>query len=122
MNGKTLEKEKANLRDEIKAKGYTMYSRDLPIEYQLKRQKLSCIDMINSLLCYQCRGYKKAKDVLEYDMSTAYHSYLREYVECIGEDDVLELIQEQINEIAKIDTDCFTDDEGLSYSAIIWKE
>lgn len=122
MNGKTLEKEKANLRDEIKAKGYTMYSRDLPIEYQLQRQKLSCIDMINSLLCYQCCGYKKAKDVLEYDMSTAYHSYLREYVECLGEDDVLELIQGQIDDIEKIDTGCFTDDEGLSYSNIIWKE
>ena len=122
MNKKRFEEEKATLRDEIKAKGYTMYSRDLPIEYQLKRQKLSCIDMINSLLCYQCCGYKKAKDVLKYDMKIAYHSYLREYVECLGEDTVLELIQEQINDIAKIDTDCFTDNEGLSYSTIIWKE
>lgn len=121
MNDKRFEEAKANLRDEIKAKGYTMYSHNLPIEYRLRREKLSCIDMINSLLCYQCRGYKKAQDVLEYDMNTAYRSYLREYVECMGEDTVLELIQEQINDIEKIDTDCFTDDEGLSYSNIIWK-
>lgn len=122
MNRKNLEKAKATLRDEIKAKGYTMYSHDLPIEYQLKRQKLSCIEMINSLLCLQCRGYKKAKDVLEYDMSTARYSYLREYVECLGENNVLELIQGQIDDIEKIDTDCFADDKKQSYRRIIWKE
>lgn len=121
MNKKRFEEEKATLRNEIKVNGYTMYSHNLPIEYQLRRQKLSCIDMINSLLCYSCRGYKKAQDVLEYDMSTARYSYLREYVECLGENDVLELIQDQINDIEKIDTDCFTDDEGLSYSNIVWK-
>lgn len=122
MNKKKFEEEKATLRNEIKVNGYTMYSHNLPIEYKLRREKLSCIDMINSLLCYSCRGYKKAKDVLEYDMSTAYRSYLREYVECMGEDTVLELIQEQINDIEKIDTDCFIDDEGLSYSSIVWKD
>lgn len=121
MNKKKFEEEKATLRNEIKVNGYTMYSHNLPIEYKLRREKLSCIDMINSLLCYSCRGYKKAKDVLEYDMSTAYRSYLREYVECMGEDTVLELIQEQINDIEKIETDCFIDDEGLSYSSIVWK-
>lgn len=121
MNKKKFEEAKATLRNEIKVNGYTMYSHNLPIEYKLRREKLSCIDMINSLLCYSCRGYKKAKDVLEYDMSTAYRSYLREYVECMGEDAVLELIQDQINDIEKIDTDCFTDDEGLSYSSIVWK-
>ena len=121
MNKKTFEKANASLREEMNAKGYTMCSRDLPIEYKLRRQKLNCIDMINSLLCYQCRGYKKAKDVLDYDMNTAHRSYLREYVECLGEDTVLKLIQEQINDIARIDTDCFVDDEGRSYSSIIWK-
>ena len=122
MNDKTFEKENETLRNEMKAKGYTPYSHDLPIEYRLRRQKLDCIDMINSLLCYSCRGYKKAKDVLDYDTNTAYRSYLKEYMECLGEDTVLKLIQEQINDIARIDTDCFVDDEGLSYSSIIWKD
>lgn len=122
MNEKRFEEAKATLRDELKAKGYTMYSHNLPIEYKLRSEKLNCIDMINSLLCYSCRGYKKAKDVLEYDMNIAYCSYLKEYVDCLGEDTVLKLIQEQINDIARIDTDCFVDDEGLSYSSIIWKD
>lgn len=121
MNKKRFEEEKATLRNEIKVNGYTMYSHNLPIEYQLRREKLSCINMINSLLCYSCRGYKKAQDVLKYDMKIAHHSYLKEYVECMGEDTVLKLIQDQINDIEKIDTDCFTDDEGLSYSNIVWK-
>ena len=122
MNKKKFEEEKATLRNDIHANGYKFYYDDLPTEYKIRRQKLNCIDMINSLLCYQCRGYKKAKDVLEYDMNTAYRSYLKEYVECLGEDTVLKLIQEQINDIARIDADCFVDDEGLSYSSIIWKD
>lgn len=121
MDKKRFEEAKATLRNEIKVNGYTMYSHNLPIEYKLRREKLSCIDMINSLLCYSCRGYKKAQDVLKYDMKIAHRSYLQEYTEHMGEDAVLELIQEQINDIEKIDTDCFTDDEGLSYSNIVWK-
>lgn len=122
MNKKKFEEAKATLRNELKAKGYTPYSHDLPIEYKIRREKLDCIDMINSLLCYSCRGYKKAKDVLEYDTNIARRSYLKEYVDCLGEDTVLKLIQEQINDIARIDADCFVDDEGLSYSSIIWKD
>lgn len=111
MNKKKFEEAKAILRNDIHANGYKFYYDDLPIEYQLRWLKLSCIDRINSLLCYECREYKNAKDVLEYDIHHSRHSYLQEYAEHMGEGAVLELIQEQINDIEKIDTDCFVDDE-----------
>ena len=34
-----------------------------------------CLDMIESILCYDCKGYKTAKDVLDYE-NNAYHNYL----------------------------------------------
>ena len=79
-----------------------------------------CLDMIESILCYDCKGYKTAKDVLDYE-NNAYHNYLSDYIEVLGENRVLELIQNRIDAIDHVVSDVYTDSEGCSYNSIIWK-
>lgn len=89
-------------------------------EQQIRERVLSCIDIINSILAYDCRGYSVAKDVLEYEKN-AYHNYLQDYMDELGEHKVLELIQGQIDSIDTVTTDVFCDSEGVSYNSIKWK-
>ena len=124
MNDKQLKQAKQELREEMNAKGYGWIDGKYikpPREYMLRSKELSCIDMINSILCYNCRGYTNAKKVMAYEQ-TSYHNYLEEYVKLLGMDRVLELIQGQIDSISGVKSNVFIDDEGLSYSSIVWKE
>lgn len=124
MNDKQFEQIKRELRAEMTAKGvgwingtYIKPSK----EYELRTKELDCISMINSILCYSCRGFKDAESVLQYE-EKSYHNYLSDYVKTLGRDKVIILIQDQINSIAEIKDGVFTDNEGLTYSSIIWRE
>lgn len=124
MTDKQLEQKQRELREELKAKGYGWIDGKYikpPTEYELRGTEFSCIDMINSILCYNCRGYKNAEKVLEHE-ENSYRNYLADYVKKLGRSKVVALIQGQIDSIADVDEDVFTDDEGLTYSSIVWKE
>ena len=124
MNDKMLEQKKKELREEMNAKGFGWidgkYIRP-PTEYAIREEELRCIDMINSILCYNCMGYTDAEKVMQYE-ETSYHNYLADYVKVLGRDKVVALIQEQINSINNINISVYTDSEGLTYNSINWKE
>lgn len=124
MNDKQFEQIKRELRAEMIAKGvgwingtYIKPSK----EYELRTRELDCISMINSILCYSCRGFEDAESVLKYEEELP-HNYLADYVKALGRDKVIVLIQDQIDSIAGIKDGVFTDSEGLTYSSIIWKK
>lgn len=124
MTDKQLEQKKYELAAEMASKGYGWVEgkfKKPPEEYVLRRKELYCIGMINSILCYNCKGYTDAEKVLEYEES-AYHNYLSEYVNELGRDKVIALIQGQIDSIRGIKENVFEDDEGLTYNSIVWKE
>lgn len=82
-----------------------------------------CIDMINSTLAYnnfQTRGLS-AEEVMKEDEGKKYQ-YLTKYANILGRDKVVELIQNQMNDIYKVQKGTFTDNEGLTYNSIIWNK
>ena len=122
MTDKQFKQKEKELREEMHKMGVGWIDGKYiapPEEYQLREKELSCINMINSILCYQCKGYTNANDVLEYEEKSPYN-YLSEYVKILGRKKVLGLIQEQIDSIKGIENNVFTDSEGLSYNSIIW--
>lgn len=124
MNDRQLDLKKKELREEMNSKGFGWINGTFhkpPQEYRLRQEELACIDMINSILCYNCKGMTDAAKVLEHEEKSRYN-YLAGYVDVLGREKVVELIQEQINSIADTRDGVFTDSEGLSYSSIIWKE
>ena len=124
MNDKQFEQAKRELRAEMKSHGYGWIDGKYinpPKKYRTREQELFCISMINSILCYSCRGYKDAENVLEHEESS-YYNYLADYVKTLGRNKVIALIKGQIDSIEGVNEDVFTDDEGVTYSSIVWKE
>ena len=122
MTDKQFEQKEKALREEMRSKGFGWIDGNYikpPIEYEMRKQELSCISMINSILCYNCRGCQDANRVLEYE-EKAYHNYLAEYVKLFGREKVIELIQGQIDSIVGVIPNVFTDSEGCSYNSIKW--
>ena len=123
MNDKQLEEAKRALREEIRAIGCGFVDGQYikpPKEYEARIYALRCVDMINSILAYRCRGYT-AEEVMQHE-EQARHNYLAEYVQKLGRAAVGELIDGQIKSISGIAVGTFKDDEGLVYNSIIWKE
>ena len=123
MNRQMREQKEKELRQEMNANGYGWINGNYikpPKEYELRLKELSCISMIDSILCYNCRGWKNAERVLAYEESS-YHNYLAQSVELFGRDKVIELIQGQIDSIESISTNVFTDSEGCTYNSINYK-
>ncbi len=123
MNRQMQEQKKRELRQEIEANGYGWVNGKYikpPEEYRLRDRELSCISMIDSILCYNCRGWQDAERVLKYE-ETSYHNYLADYVDLFGRDKVLELIQGQIDSIDSVSVGVFTDSEGCTYNSINYK-
>lgn len=89
----------------------------LTVHQSKEYKELSCIEMINSILAYHYNDNAQFVLAREY---AARHNYLKEYVDILGEEKVLSLIQNQINDIKTIDENVFTDDEGLHYNSIVW--
>lgn len=124
MTGKQLEQKKEQLRKEMNAEGYGWVNGNYttpPTEYKIRQKILSCVSMINSILCYDCMGYQDAEKVLERE-ENSYHNYLEEYVQMFGRETVIGLIQDQIKSIKRIETGTYTDDEGCCYNTIIYNE
>lgn len=90
-------------------------------EQRRQYEKFLCIGMINSVIAYDWYERQSAKELLDWELNDRYHSYLEEYVEKFGYDEVLALVQGQLDDIVSIERDVFTDNEGLSYNSIIWK-
>ena len=123
MNRQMQEQKKKELREEMNANGYGWIDGKYikpPEEYTLRDRELSCISMIDSILCYNCRGWQDAERVLAYEESSRYN-YLADYVKLFGRDKVVELIQGQIDSIESISVNVYTDSEGLTYNSINYK-
>jgi hypothetical protein len=120
MNDKELKAK----REELRNKGYGWVDGkyiEPPKEHKLLEEELWCIEMINSILCYNCQGYTDAEKVIQYE-EKSHHNYLADYIKVLGRDKVAKLIDEQIKSIKYIKTDVFTDDEGCSYNSIVWND
>jgi hypothetical protein len=77
--------------------------------------------MVNSVLAYFDGAWWDAERVLSWELSREW-SYLAEYVGEFGREFVADIVQGQIDSIARIDRDIMTDGEGLSYNGIVWKD
>ena len=125
MNDVQLKRKRKALLEEMRAKGYGYVAGTYtqpPVKYEKRYKELKCIEMINSILCYNCRGYQNAEDVMQYEETKSYINYLEDYVKVLGRDRVVKLIQEQIDSISGIEESVFVDGEGCTYHSIIWKE
>lgn len=122
----TLRKQKEKeLREEMKALGYGWIngSYNRPPEelgFTKRLSEFSCISMIDSILCYSCKGWQDAEAVMQYEENHPYN-YLADYVAVLGRERVIELIQGQIDDIDYIEEDTLIDNEGIHYSSIVWK-
>lgn len=124
MTDKQLELAKQQLREEMNSKGYGWidgkHIKPSP-ELYLRDRELWCIEMINSILAYQGRGMEDAEAVMQSE-ERRYHNYLAYYVQLLGRDRVVELIQAQIDDIKFVAQNVGTDSEGCTYNSIIWRD
>lgn len=83
-------------------------------------EELSCREMINSCLCYD--GIQSFWD--ECDWRIGDKSYAAPYIKKLGASRVRELVAEQTIDFerATIHLNVFTDDEGLTYNSIQWRD
>lgn len=79
--------------------------------------KKACKSMIESILCYSYPHYIHS----DIKHSVIKDRYLKEYVRDLGEDVVLELIQEVQDSIDYIKVNVYTDCEGVTYNSIVHK-
>lgn len=90
-------------------------------EQKRQYEKFLCIGMINAIIAYDWHEGQPAKDFLDWELNDSYHSYLEEYVNKFGYDEVLALVQGQLDDVKFVERNVFTDSEGLSYNSISWK-
>lgn len=90
-------------------------------EQKRQYEKFLCVGMINSVIAYNWYEGQTAKELLDWELNDRYHSYLEEYVNKFGYDEVFALVQGQLDDVKFVERDVFTDDEGLSYNSITWK-
>lgn len=122
MNKQMQEQKEKELREEMRAHGFGWIDGKYiqpPEEYRLRKEELSCISMIDSILAYGGFGFT-AEQVMK-NQERAYHNYLDQYVKLLGRTKVVELIQGQIDSISSISHGVFTDGEGCTYNSINYK-
>lgn len=123
MTDKQFDKKKQELQAAMNAAGFGWIDGKFiqpPHEYNMRSKELSCISMINSILAYDWHG-DDAEGVMQME-ENAYHNYLAEYVTLFGREKVVELIQGQIDSIRCIKECVHTDNEGVTYNSIVWRE
>lgn len=120
MTDKELEAERKALRDAGANTFVNGKWQEGTPEQQKRAEELSCIDMINSKIAYGDRD-ATAEEILDKDLNSKYHSYLKQYVDKLGRERVLELIQGQLDDIDTVVNGTFTDSEGVTYNSIRWK-
>lgn len=91
-------------------------------EQKRQYEKFMCLRMINSIIAYHWYEGQTAKRLLDWELNDRHHSYLKEYVNKFGYDEVLSLVQDQLDDTKFVERDVFTDGEGVSYNSITWKE
>ena len=105
------------------------YYSDMTDDERKEAETLSALRMINSVLAYLDRGEMGrtgvkmedgAKAVLDAELSRS-TSYLQKYVDSLGYDKVVELIQGQIDDIDTVEKNAWWDDESGYYNSIKWK-
>ena len=74
-----------------------------------------CKGMCESIICYDYG--RTAKEYLERNQQ-----YLGKYVEKLGEEVVLAILQDVIDNVLEIKEDVHTDSEGCTYNSITYKE
>jgi len=98
---------------------------DLSDEERRLYNELSCRSMINSILAYTEIDWKgnrpSAKEIVD-EQDKKYKNYLKSYIDSLGRDRVIELVQEQMDRIENVLWSVDTDSEGLSYNSIRFKE
>lgn len=121
MNNKKLEQYEYKLYAEMrerKAKGEDPFKdADFKRRYDYK----SAWKMIGSVLAYNWQNGQSAKELLDWELNNRYHSYLKEYVDKLGYDTILNLTQQEMDDIAYIKRAVFTDSDGLTYNSIVYK-
>lgn len=94
-------------------------------EQKKAHAKLWCIEMINSIIAYSyCYGFPTdftGEDFIKAEEKRRYN-YLEEYIQKLGRAEVAKLIEDQMNDVSAVRCGVFTDDEGLSYNSIVWKQ
>lgn len=78
--------------------------------------KLACIDMINSIICYN--DCNTPEDVV---FRYSGH-YLDKYIKLFGLSAVLDMAAEQLNDIVAVTTNVYTDSEGCSYNSLVFRD
>lgn len=76
-----------------------------------------CRSMINSILAY---GFDRDAEYVLSREENSYHNYLKDYIEKLGREKVLQFIKEQIDDIKEIRECVYTDNEGCTYNSIVW--
>ena len=123
MTDNELERKRSEYRYKMTAEGYGWVDGKYiqpPASYKLELEELSCIDMINSILAYGGFGMT-AEEIMQHQEKSCYN-YLAKYVNLLGRGRVVELIQGQIDSIDTIRLSTFTDDDGIHYNSIVWKQ
>lgn len=84
-------------------------------EQKTLSEELRCREMINSVLCYHNIQY--AEEILD-------NRYVKERINELGENRVLELCKEQFDDFQKATVlqNVHTDGEGVSYNSIVWAD
>ena len=81
-----------------------------------KQQKLdaelSCMDMIDSIICYDSKDF-------DYILNDR---YLESYINELGVEKVKKLIKGQLDEKPYIKRNIYTDNEGVSYNCLVFKD
>ena len=77
--------------------------------------------MINSILAYQCAGVLDAKQVRASEKNR-WHDYLLDYEKELGEQRLLELIDEQIKSMYCVLKSVGEDSEGVIYNSVIYND
>lgn len=114
MTEKQLQKLEDYLRDK--------YKDDIKGRFSCREEKeISCRKMINSLLCYNYYDIKDAKAILEAERGRHY-DYLKKHVDELGEERVIELIEEQRASIFAVLFNVDEDSEGVMYNSLVWKD
>lgn len=76
----------------------------------------SCIDMINSIICYnECNTPEDV--VFRYS-----GHYLDKYIKVFGLNSVLDMAAEQLSDIVAVTRNVFTDSEGRTYNSLVFRD
>lgn len=98
------------------------YKDDLKGYFNCREYKeISCRKMINSLLCYNYYNVADARAIVDKERGR-YHDYLKKHVDELGEERVIELIEEQRASIFAVLFNVGEDNEGVMYNSLVWKD